>query len=123
MTPIDPLIDRYIEAWNENDPVRRRELVARTWTETATYLDPALEAQGQPAIESMIEAVQARFPGARFRRTGGVDIHHDHVRFPWALGPEDGPPIVAGVDFAQIAPDARLASVTGFFDAAPATQA
>ena len=32
----EPMIDQYIAAWNETDPVTRRELIARTWAEQAT---------------------------------------------------------------------------------------
>src|SRR4051812_30193080 len=32
MTEFEPLIDRYIESWNETDPQRRRDVIARTWT-------------------------------------------------------------------------------------------
>ena len=31
------LIDRYIAIWNETDAARRRDLIARTWTEDAAY--------------------------------------------------------------------------------------
>jgi hypothetical protein len=117
MSEHESLIDRYIETWNEADPARRRALIARTWAEGGAYLDPALESQGAEGIDGMIAAVQARFPGCRFRRTGPVDGHHDRVRFPWTLAPEQGDPVVSGVDFAVVSADRRLASVTGFFDA------
>jgi hypothetical protein len=117
MSEHETLVDRYIDAWNEADPARRRALIAGAWAEDAAYLDPALESRGAEAIDGMIAAVQARFPGCRFRRTGPVDGHHDRIRFPWALAPDEGEPVVSGVDFAVLSPDRRLASVTGFFDA------
>src|SRR6185295_17784699 len=60
------LIDRYIAIWNETDAVRRRDLIASTWTETASYLDPLMQGDGQSGIDAMIQAVQERFPGHRF---------------------------------------------------------
>jgi hypothetical protein len=118
MTDRTDLIDRYIAIWNETDAARRRDLIARTWTEAATYVDPMLRSQGRAEIDAMVAAVQAKYPGHRFRRTSAVDAHNDRVRFAWELAPEDGPTLVKGVDFAVIGgPGERLAAVIGFFDA------
>jgi hypothetical protein len=119
MTDITDLVDRYIAMWNETDAARRRELIARTWTATASYLDPVLQGQGPDGIDAMVAAVQQRYPGYRFRRTGAVDAHHDRIRFGWELAPEGGPAFVNGVDVGVVAGD-RLQSITGFFDQAPA---
>ena len=43
------VIDRYFAIWNETDPARRRSLIAKTWTESANYLDPLMQGDGQPA--------------------------------------------------------------------------
>lgn len=115
----EALADRCIAAWNETDPARRRDLVARAWTEDAQYLDPVMQGDGQAGIDAMIAGVQARFPGHRFRRTGSVDAHHDRIRFSWDLAPEGGAAVVAGTDFCVVA-GGRLRRVTGFFDATPA---
>lgn len=120
---LDFLIDRYIAIWNETDPEYRRDLIARTWTDDATYLDPLMRGDGPDGIDAMVAGVQARFPGHRFRRTGAIDAHHDRVRFAWDLVPADGaPPLVAGLDVGVVAPDGRLRSITGFLDHAPANQ-
>ncbi|HJQ55814.1 MAG TPA: nuclear transport factor 2 family protein [Vineibacter sp.] len=116
--PVD-LIDRYIAAWNETDTGRRRELIARTWTEGATYLDPLMASEGHAGIDAMIGGVQAKFPGLRFSLTGKVDAFQDRVRFSWALAPAGGDALVKGTDFAVIAGD-RLQAVTGFLDQVPA---
>ena len=119
MTDIASVIDRYIAIWNETDAVRRRELIAQTWTSDASYLDPLMGAEGIDGIDAMIAGVQVQFPGYRFRRTGDVDAHHDRVRFGWELGPEAGPAMAAGLDIGTLA-DGRLRSIPGFLDAAPA---
>ena len=117
------LVDRYIAMWNETDAKRRRELIARTWTEGAVYIDPLVKSEGRDGIAAMVEAVQARYPGHRFTRTGPVDSHNDRVRFGWELAPAGGPVLAKGVDFAVVAADReeRLAAVTGFFDHVAAT--
>lgn len=120
MSDATHVIERYIAIWNETDPARRRDLIARTWTEDASYLDPLMAGEGPDGIDAMIAGVQQQFPGHRFRLLGEVDHHHDRVRFAWELGPGDGqPPLVAGTDFGVVAPDGRLRSVTGFLDRMP----
>ncbi len=118
MSYFTDLIDRYIATWNETNADRRRELIARTWTEDATYLDPLMCGEGQAGIDSMIQGVQAQFPGLQFRRTSEVDAHNDRVRFAWELGPEGGQALAGGVDFGLIVGD-RLQAITGFLDFAP----
>ena len=122
MSAITELIDSYIAMWNETDGKRRRDLIAQVWTETATYLDPMLQGDGHAGIDTMVQAVHARFPGHRFRRTSDVDTHHDRVRFNWSLAPETGPAVAEGIDFGVIAGGRRLQSITGFFNPAPAAQ-
>ena len=72
-TDLTALVDRYIAMWNEPDSARRRALIARTWTEGASYLDPMMQGDGRSGIDAMVEGVQQRFPGHRFRRTSEVD--------------------------------------------------
>jgi hypothetical protein len=119
MTNATMLIDGYITAWNETDPARRRDLIARIWTEDARYDDPMLSSRGHTEINAMTEAVQVKYPDHRFRRTGDVELHHDRARFTWSLAPEGGPALVQGTDFAVIT-EGRLSAVTGFFDQVPA---
>jgi len=112
------LVDRYIAIWNETDDERRRNLIARTWTEDSTYLDPLMGGEGRGGIDAMIRGVQAQFPGLLFRRTSEVDAHNDRIRFAWELGPEGGPALAGGVDFGVIVGD-RFQTITGFLDFAP----
>jgi SnoaL-like domain len=116
MNTLTDLIDRYIATWNESDAGRRHDLIARTWTEGASYLDPMFQGEGRDGIDAMIASVQERFPRHRFRRTGDVESHHDRVRFTWDLAPEEGAPVVRGTDFGVVSADTRLAAITGFFD-------
>ena len=116
MTDITQLIDRYIAMWNETDAERRRALIAQTWTDTASYVDPVMQGEGQAGIDAMVRGVHDRFPGHRFRLTSDPDAHHDRVRFSWELAPEGGAPVVSGTDFAVVSAGSGLQTVTGFFD-------
>jgi hypothetical protein len=119
---VTQVVDRYIAIWNETDPAARRALIARTWTEDASYLDPLMNGEGHDGIDAMIAGVQAhlqaQFPGFRFQRTSEVDAHNDRIRFTWEVGPEGGEPLAGGVDFGVIS-EGRLQSITGFQDFAP----
>ncbi|WP_149536030.1 nuclear transport factor 2 family protein [Siccirubricoccus phaeus] len=119
MSTHDALIDRYIACWNEADPARRRALIAETFAEGATYLDPLHAAEGQEGIAALIEGAQRQFPGLAFSRRGGADAHHDRLRFAWALGPAGGEAVAGGTDVGRLAVDGRFASVLGFIDFAP----
>ena len=112
--------DTYIDAWNELDGGRRARLVESAWAADGHYLDPMLEAAGHAAISDMAAAVHAQYPGHRFRRVSGVDVHHDRVRFAWELVGPDGAPVVGGIDIGELAPDGRLQRITGFFGDLPA---
>jgi SnoaL-like domain len=117
---LNTLIHRYIEAWNEADGGRRRELVAATWTEDGTYLDPLMSGAGHDSLATMIGLAQQQFPEHRFELSFGPDAHNDRVRFAWWLyGPDAGAPVAAGVDFGTVAGDGRLESVTGFLESPP----
>jgi hypothetical protein len=119
MSDASELINRYIALWNETDGTRRRELIAATFTEGASYVDPLAAVDGHAGIDGMVEAVQARFPGYRFRCCDRVDEHHDRVRFCWELATDGGPAVAGGTDVATLSGQ-RFAAVTGFIDHAPA---
>ena len=119
MTSSKDLVDRYLAIWNETNAAARRALITKTWTETATYVDPLMRGEGHDGIDAMIAAAQAQFPGHSFAPLGEPDAHNDKLRFRWTLGPKGGATIVDGTDFAVVAPDGRLASVAGFLDRVP----
>jgi hypothetical protein len=116
------MIERYIASWNEPNPARRRELIARTWTENGTYVDPLVVAEGHDTIDAAVAAAQAQFPGFVFRLAGPIDAHHHVARFTWELAPEaDADAIVTGLDVTVFASDGRLRAVHGFLDKVPAS--
>lgn len=119
MTDFNTLVDRYIAVWNETDAETRRALIAQTFTESAHFIDPLQQADGQSGIDTLVQGVQQKFPAYRFRRAGGADGFGTHVRFRWQLVPEGSEPLVEGTDFGEIV-EGRLHRVTGFFDKVPA---
>lgn len=109
----------YIACWNEIDIDRRRALLETLWCQDALYVDPMMKGEGRQEIDALIAAVQARFPGHSFTLKDGAEAHNDRLRFSWSLGANGdrtAAPVAHGTDFAVIATDGRIASVTGFLD-------
>ena len=119
MSDLTTLVDTYLAMWNETDPARRSEHIERAWAHDGRYVDPLMEAEGHAALGEMVTGVQSKFPGHRFRRTSGIDTHHDHLRFGWELVAPDGALVVAGIDIGALTPDRRLRTITGFFGEMP----
>jgi hypothetical protein len=116
-TATSTVVEGYFAMWNETDPRRRREVIAATWSPEARYLDPMFGADSYDGLDQMVAAVHEQFPGHTFRLRGGVDAHHDRVRWAWELAGPDAAAVAGGVDFAVLARDGRLCEVTGFIEA------
>lgn len=113
------IVEKYLAAWNETDPAKRRALVDEVWAEDGSYTDPLADVRGRAEIDGLIGAVQQQFPGFVFTLGGTVDAHHEQARFSWHLGPADAAePVVIGFDVAVLDGD-RIGSVYGFLDKVP----
>jgi hypothetical protein len=121
MSNVNETVVRYIAAWNERDPERRRDLVARTWAEDGSYIDAHRQAIGHDGIDAMLARTQDQFPGYRVSLVSGIEVHNDVARFSWAAGgTPEAPLYLGGTDFVTLARDNRFKTVAGFIDAAPA---
>ncbi len=119
MNDLTTIIDTYLAAWNETDPARRAALIDSVWAADGRLTDPPLAAEGRSGIGDMASALQAQFPGHRFRRATGIDAHHNHLRFGWELVGPDGSVALSGLDVGELADDGQLRSITGFFGELP----
>jgi len=118
--PMQEIIERYIAAWNEADPARRRSLIDSVWAADGSYTDPLADVRGREAIDAVIAAAQQQFPGLVFSLGGPVDANHQQARFSWHLGPSGGEPLVIGFDVAVLGADGQIGAVYGFLDKVPA---
>jgi hypothetical protein len=119
MQDVQRLVTRYLEAFNEGDAGRRRELLGTLYSADCTYTDPHVDLRGSEQIDGFIEQTQERFPGVTFTLGGPIDAHHNQARFQWHAGPADAPDTYVGFDVI-VTDDGRIRNVYGFLDAAPA---
>lgn len=119
MPDLNDLIDTYLSAWNETDATRRLALIERVWAADGQLCDPPMVGRGHREIGEMAAALHTQFPGHQFRRSSGVDAHHQQFRFAWSLVAPDGATALVGLDTGELAPDGRLQRITGFFGPLP----
>ena len=120
MPNVQDIVERYLGAFNETDPTRRRALVDELYAADSTYVDPHVELRGPEQVERFIAETQERFPGFQFTLGGPVDAHHSQARFQWHAGPAgNGGPQYVGFDVI-VTDGERVRSVYGFMDSAPA---
>ena len=116
---MNDVIARYLDCWNETDPVARRKAIEEVWAADAEYIDPLAQARGRAEIDALIAGAQSQFPGLVFTPIGPVDAHHRQARFRWGLGPEGGAFLVEGFDVAVVNEENKITAVLGFLDKLP----
>ena len=52
------VIESYLACWNETDSAARRELIAKTWADDASYVDPLVDVHCHDAIDAAIAVTQ-----------------------------------------------------------------
>ena len=119
MTNANQIVERYLDAFNQTEPARRRELLEQLWLEDGTYTDPHVQLRGPEQIDAFIASTQERFPGYEFRLGGPVDSHHKQARFHWHAAPVGDPePVYVGFDVI-VTDDGRVRDVYGFLEERP----
>jgi hypothetical protein len=110
------LIDRYCEAWSEQDESRRAELLGTVCAEGASYTDPTVHAIGATELPAHIAKVQARRPGSKVVCTSELDEHHGVGRFAWHAIEASGNVLTEGIDLTFLSADGpKLERIIGFF--------
>jgi len=120
MTDFNAIARGYIELWNERTPERRRDLLAKHFTNDATFIDPLMSGEGRDGIDALISGVHQRFPDFCFSLIGEPNGFGERLRFSWGLGPEGADSPIKGTDFAVMR-DGKIQGVTGFFDQVPSS--
>jgi hypothetical protein len=116
---VNELVATYGAAWNEPDDAQRRHLLEQAWADDGVYQDPMGRAEGRDALVAHIAGFRATMPGHTIEPASGVDAYGAVLRFAWVMRDDKRDVALEGVDFGQIAPDGRLAAITGFFGPFP----
>jgi hypothetical protein len=113
------VIDNYFAAWNEGDPMRRREMLERAITPEAELVDPTGRWRGIDGVSERIGNYLSSAPGTRVVPASGLDAHHDVVRYAWSVMDGEGREIIGGIDIADRAEDGRLTRIAMFHGPLP----
>jgi hypothetical protein len=116
---VTTIVDDHLAALGDPDPASRTPVFERVWAPEGRLVDPPLTGDGRAGLGAVAEAVAAQFPGHRFRRTSGIDAHHDVLRYAWELVGPDGAVAVAGIDVGRLDGSGRLVEIAGFFGELP----
>ena len=140
MTPLDvnDLSSRYVAAWNEPDPARRRQAIQELWAEDGIHvLQPpaefrqaaaglgftsaALEARGHGELEVRVTRAYQDFvaPGEfTFRPRDNADALRNVVKFRWEMVPcGGGEAAAAGLEILILGADGRIEADYQFIEA------
>jgi hypothetical protein len=113
------VVRAYEQVWAERDAVRRRSLMAESMTRDVEILGPGYDFKGYDAVAQEVERMHREHPGVRAAVTSGLDVHHNLVRFAFAVVQFDGSIIKEGEDVLLLAPDGRIRKVLTFFGVLP----
>lgn len=118
-TDLATTIDTHLAGYAEADPDRRRELLSAAWATDGVLIDPPLRGDGIAEIIGCGDAVVTHYPGHRFVRTTGIDVHHGVARYGWELHDPKDAIVLDGVDVAETNDTGQLVRIVGFFGPLP----
>jgi hypothetical protein len=81
------LVERYVAAWNEKDPLLRRKLIDETWAEDGAYYNRLFVCHGRDMIEAAIATAHDEYfaKGFCFKSQNDAYGHHGGVKFGWVM--------------------------------------
>ena len=94
--------------FNERNPKRRLDVIARNYTEDVIWSDPDGTTQGYEAMNEQAQKLLDRMPDFVFSAAGPVHVSRDLGLLSFNLGAPEQPPAVSGVDVALVR-DGRIA--------------
>jgi len=94
--------------FNERDPDRRLDAIARNYTADVIWSDPDGTTQGHEAMNEQAQRLLERTPGQVFSAAGPVHVSRDLGLLAFNLGAPAQPPTASGIDVALVR-DGRIA--------------
>lgn len=106
--------DAWFAAWNEADAAARARLLEQCASEAVEFHDAFGCIVGRAELGSHIAAVQRFMPGMRIEREGTPREVQGTALVDWRVPGPGGTAAARGTNVLVLAPDGRLAQVTGF---------
>jgi len=113
------LVDRWFTAWNDPDPIQRRESVEAIVAPDVHFKDRFGLTGGVEELLGHIAAVHQFMPGLRLERQGETRHCQGLVLADWAAIGQDGTAKARGTNAFGLTADGRIAAVTGFWSNHP----
>jgi hypothetical protein len=104
----EELVEEYAASLIEPDEDRRREILARVWTDDCELILPERRVVGREGVNRHITDIYRTFRNATPILTGRVDAHSGFLRFEWRVIDSLGEVVAAGVNVGEQAEDGRL---------------
>lgn len=111
------LVDRWFTAWNDQDPLRRREDMEALVSPDVRFKDKYGLTGGIEELLGHIAAVHQFMPGLRLERVGDARHCQGLVLADWRAIGADGQPKAQGTNAFALSPEGRIVGVTGFWSA------
>lgn len=110
---VQALIDQHFVIWADRQSDRITKFAA-TYTTDITVADYAAIATGYPAVNQVIDRVQAQHEGFKFSPEP-VEWNHGFGRVRWGFGPQENPNLIRGEDIFTVR-DGKLSTLHIFLD-------
>ena len=88
--------------FDERDPERRSEAIARNYIEDVVWTDPDGTMQGHEELNEQARKLLDRMPDIVFSAAGSVHVSHDLGLLAFNMGVPQQPPTVSGIDVALV---------------------
>jgi uncharacterized protein YndB with AHSA1/START domain len=113
------IADRWFAAWSEADTPVRETAITEIVAKSIAMRDQFSAIEGVPDLLAHLSAARHFMPGVRLRRQGAVRHCQGLALADWELVTSEGAIRGAGTNVFELDATGRIASVTGFWGAAP----
>ena len=109
------LADRFFSLWAETDAEKRRAELAAISVEGLAFHDPYSCTEGRDDLDAHVAAAQRFMPGVVLARQGDARQCQGTALVDWVASGPDGAVRARGTNVFELAPDGRIARVTGIW--------
>ena len=112
---LDALADRFFGLWAQDDAAARRAELAALAVDTLAFRDPYSCTEGLDDLDAHVAGARRFMPGVVLERVGPARQCQGTALVDWVAKGADGAPRGKGTNVFELAPDGRIARVTGIW--------